>query len=101
RRERASPWTSRGLMRNEELCGWMRKRPRADSNRRIAVLQTAHESPQLADLRSTSATDAERLVSCLAFLSRVSPDLAFIVERWGELPGTLRTGIIAMIRASG
>ena len=49
---------------------------------------------------STSATDTERLASCLAFLTRISPDLALVVERWNQLPDALRAGILAMVKAS-
>ena len=36
----------------------------------------------------------------LALLKRKSPELALIVERWEHLPGVLRTGVLAMVRAS-
>jgi hypothetical protein len=36
----------------------------------------------------------------LAFLSRKSPDLAMLVERWDALPEAVRAGIVAMVKAA-
>jgi hypothetical protein len=36
----------------------------------------------------------------LALLEQKSPDLALIVERWHSLPAPVRTGIVAMVKAS-
>jgi hypothetical protein len=54
---------------------------------------------------TSSADPAEErpddLASCLALLTRKSPDLALLVERWDGLPEAIRAGIAAMIRAAG
>ncbi len=40
------------------------------------------------------------LASCLAHLNPVSPDLAFLMDRWPGLPEALRAGILAMVKAA-
>jgi hypothetical protein len=37
----------------------------------------------------------------LALLKQKSPDLVVLVERWDTLPEGVRTGIMAMVEASG
>jgi hypothetical protein len=36
----------------------------------------------------------------LAFLTRISPDLADLFQRWDTLPDAVRAGIEAMVRAA-
>jgi hypothetical protein len=36
----------------------------------------------------------------LALLAQKSPDLALLVERWDALPEAVRTGIVAMVKAT-
>jgi hypothetical protein len=40
------------------------------------------------------------LASCLALLTRISSDLAVVVENWNSIPKVVKTGIVAMVRAS-
>ncbi len=40
------------------------------------------------------------LASCLALLTRTSPDLAKVVEHWDALPEPVRAGIVAMVQAA-
>ena len=35
---------------------------------------------------------------CLAFLAKRSAGLAFLVERWDEIPEAVRAGIVAIVR---
>ena len=63
-------------------------------------MQSADASSQPHGRSSTSATDAERLASCLSLLSQKSTDLALLVERWEVLPEVLRAGIVAMVKAA-
>ena len=41
------------------------------------------------------------LAFCLAFLAQTRPDLAAVAEAWDTLPEALRSGIVAMVKASG
>jgi hypothetical protein len=36
----------------------------------------------------------------LALLTRISPDVALLVERWDGLPEAVQAGIMAMVKAS-
>src|SRR5205823_528763 len=50
------------------------------------------------DLRHSSRSSAHQLPTD----TRQTPsDLAFVIERWAELPEAVRAGIVAMVRASG
>jgi hypothetical protein len=40
------------------------------------------------------------LAFCLALLTRKSPDLALLVERWDALPEVVRAGIVAMVKVT-
>ena len=49
---------------------------------------------------TTCGSDAKNSADYLALLKRESPDLALLLERWDTLPEAIRTGIMAMIRAT-
>jgi hypothetical protein len=36
----------------------------------------------------------------VAFLERESPDLADVIKGWDELPGAVKAGIVAMVKAA-
>ena len=40
------------------------------------------------------------LASCLAFIRENRPNLAAVIDAWQHLPVAVRTGILAMVRAS-
>ena len=63
-------------------------------------LQNRYETQAANDTTTTSGNDAENLADYLALLERKSPDLALLVKRWDTLPEPVRTGIMAMIRAT-
>jgi len=56
------------------------------------------DSPKSSDSEPTTETAV--LASCLALFAEKSPDLALIAERWDALPEAVRTGIVAMVKAS-
>ena len=58
--------------------------------------------PALAATNDSATTSGDRtfvLADCLAFLATKSPDLSLVVERWESLPGPIRAGIVAIVRA--
>jgi hypothetical protein len=78
----------------------------SESNRQRALFTPATGFEDLNPIAAstemvvTSEPSDNSLAFCLAFLSRVSPDLALVVERWSLLPEAMRTGILAMVKAS-
>jgi len=51
--------------------------------------------------KAVTAKPDESEASCEAFLCGYRPDLAEVVEAWDKLPDAIRTGIMAMVLASG
>jgi hypothetical protein len=74
-----------------------------------AGLENRHLQPDAfstsANGNTTSGNTAGRaendLAVCLAFLAKRSADLAFLAERWEQIPDAVRAGILAMVKASG
>jgi len=53
------------------------------------------------DNKDVTAKPDDSVAPCVAFLCGHRPDLAEVVEAWDQLPDAIRTGIMAMVRASG
>jgi hypothetical protein len=66
----------------------------------MADLQSSPASAQALDNSGFPVGDTERLAFCLSLLTRKSPDLALLVERWDSLPDAVRAGIMAMVKAT-
>ena len=60
----------------------------ADSSQRLAPSDISLNTPKDSALLS-------------ALLTKKSPDLALLVERWDGLPEAVRAGIVAMVKATG
>jgi len=66
----------------------------------MADLQSADATTQPIVSTDTSENASRDLAFCLALLTRKSPDLALLVERWDALPEALRAGIMAMVKVA-
>jgi hypothetical protein len=66
----------------------------------ITGLANRQGSAASTEAAKTCDTPADRVASCVALLEQESPDLAAVVRGWNDLPEAVRTGILAMIRAS-
>ncbi len=58
------------------------------------------DTPATNEDTTTCDNDAKNSADYLALLVRNSPDLVLLVNRWEALPEAVRTGIMAMIRAT-
>jgi hypothetical protein len=67
----------------------------------VADLRSAPVSTQVLIFLGTSDNGERRLAFCLALLAKKSPDLALLVERWDEIPGAIRAGMVAIVKAVG
>ena len=72
--------------RRDLVCGNLR--PAGDLSQRLAIDKSL---PEL-DLQQTTKILAPDL--------RTDPDLAAVVEAWGDLPAAVRAGVVAMVRAA-
>lgn len=66
----------------------------------MADLQSAPAATQAVAISNASEITPTVLASCLALLTRNSPDLVLLVERWDGLPEAVRAGIVAMVKAT-
>jgi hypothetical protein len=74
---------------------------RAGLENRCGLAATADVNPVTTQPSTdTAENSSDDLASCLALLTRKSPDLALIAERWDRLPEAVRAGIVAMVKAS-
>ena len=64
-------------------------------------LGTSAESQNGAANKGESASSQSVLASCLAFLTKKSPDLVAVIEAWPDLPEPVKAGILAMVKVSG
>ena len=65
-----------------------------------AVFKTAAGPAQGTRVQGDASAGSSVLVPCMVFLREKRPDLAELVAAWDRLPAPLRSGILAMIRAT-
>ena len=73
---------------------------RGDLNSRPLDPQSRDHSSQPASPPIDRECPGAVLQECWARIGRIRPDLASVVEAWDGLPGAVKAGILAMVRAA-